>query len=92
VAFLKKKIGIGLHIPKPTNQKHKSQGNDKKNKTLPFLVPTSKPAIFTSNFQSMKLDQIKTHAFLQHSTLSLTQQFFFLSLLYEVVVNNLEKR
>ena len=80
------KCGIVLHIPKPANYKHKSQGNNKKNKTLPFLVPMSKPAILhliscSDDFQSMKLDQIKSHAFLQHSTLSLTQQLFLLSLL-----------
>ena len=41
--------------------------------------------------QGMKLDQIKSHAFLQHSTLWLTQHVLFVSLLYEVVVNNYEK-
>ena len=87
------KCGIVLHIPKPANYKHKSQGNNKKNKTLSFLVPMSKQHLIScsDDFQSMKLDQIKSHSFLQHSTLSLTQQVFFLSLLYEVVVNNLEK-
>ena len=48
----------------------------------PFLNATS----WSDDFQSMKLDQIKSHAFLQHSTLSLTQQVLSLSLLYEVVV------
>ena len=33
----------------PTNYTRKSPVNNKKNKTLPFLVPMSKPAIFTSN-------------------------------------------
>ena len=83
-----KKCWIVLHIPKPGNYKRKSQGNNKKNKTLPFLVPMSKPAILhliscSDDFQSMKLDQIKSHAFLQHSTLSLTQQvFFFITLVW----------
>ena len=80
----------------PADYKYKSQRNNKKNKTTLFGTHLEKKNIFTSicsdDFQSMKLDQIHPNGLLQHSKLSLTQQVFFLSLLYSVVVKNLGNR
>ena len=73
-----------------------SQGNNKKIRLYPYWFPSQNQPFLhliscCDEFQSMKLDQIKSHAFLQHSTLWLTQHVLFVSLLYEVVVNNYEK-
>ena len=73
-----------------------SQGNNKKIRLYPYWFPSQNQPFLhliscCDEIQGKKLDQIKSHAFLQHSTLWLTQHVLFVSLLYEVVVNNYEK-
>ena len=87
-----------LHIPKPANYKRKSQGNDKKNKTLPLLVPISKPAIFTSNQllwwnsgYEIRSNLVSCISATLNPMTHSTRRVLFVSLLYEDVVNNYEK-
>ena len=81
----------------PANYTNKSHGKKiRKIRVYPFWFPCQNQPFLhliscSDDFQSVKLDQIKSHAFLQHSTLSLTKQVSFLSLFYAVVVNNDEK-